>query len=324
MTVYNTAYNTTACNNFRMEKAVSAVQEAQIRDYMSDRDGVMYVDSNHGAQGVVPAFKHALYVSKHASSDIRHAPDARNAAFLAMDVRAAGRYDVEKGRFKVTNGTMYKNLVYRAALTSLWLTNGPNVFRNVTPTALSIFAAWVSEAVGFRYNLDPKARIDVMVIAGIFYQSNHVEGIEFDNANENRYIALIGNALKVNVTEVMKIYNITKAISSIEDFCNKVKLYLNNVRLENLNAGMLVAMMGSTWAGDNAPELVAVALEHPPTWLSLLYEAHTNMALKKVGLSKICERRQYQDGLPKIELILKTSMPETVAMLQDRQSNALG
>lgn len=315
MTVYNTAYDTTACNNYRMAKVVDAVQEAQVRDWLTKADGVLYVENNNGAQGAVGAFKHPLYVAKEHATEIQHSNEARLNPMLAMDVRAAGRMDAITGFYKVKNSTMYKGLCYRAALTSLWLTNGPGAFRSISPMAMSVFASWIAETVGFRYNLDPKAKIELMIIAGIFYQSNHFEGIAFDKNNEARYLSGIANALKQNVNDVARIYDQTQAIGSIEEFCTKARLALDNVRLENLNKGVLVQLMGSTWAGDGATELCGIALEHPPTWISLLYEAHTNQALKKVGLSRICERRMYQEGLQQLATSLKVMAPETTEMI---------
>lgn len=320
MTVYNTAYDTTACKNYRMAKVVDAVQEAQLREYLPAADGVAFVESSSGALGAVPAFKHALYISDHHATEIQHSNEMKFKPFLAMDLRAAGRMDPASGQFKVKAGTMYKNLVIRAALSSLWLTSGSGAFRSFSPMAMGVFASWIAETVGFRYHLDPKARADLMVTAAIFYQSNHIEGIAFDKNNEARYLTGIATALtafKVNVTEVARIYDQTQAIGSVEDFCTKVKAVLGDVRLENLNAGVLISLMGATWGGDNAPELCAVALEHPPTWLSLLYEAHTNQALRKVGLSKICERRQYQDGLQKLASSLKLMVPESMTKIEN-------
>jgi hypothetical protein len=318
MTVYNTAYDTTACNNYQMGKVIDAIQEARLRDWLPQADSVLYVESSTGACSAVTAFKHPLYISKIHSTDIRHSNENRVQPFLAMDVRASGRMDAISGQFKITNSSMYKNMLYRSALTSLWLTNGPNAFRSITPVAMAVFSSWVAETIGFRYNLDPKARIETMIIAAIFYTSNHVEGVEFDKANEARYLSAIANALKANVADVARIYDVTKAIGSIEEFCAKVKVFLNNVRLDNLNHGVLVSLMGATWGGDNHVELCAVALEHPPTWISLLLEAHTNMAMKKVGLSKIAERRQYQDGLGKLAQVIKSMAPDTAGKLVEK------
>jgi hypothetical protein len=317
MTICHTAYNTTACAGHRMAPIVDAIQEAQVREFLSHADGVTYVDTSTGASGQIKAFKHALYIHKTNVQDQRGSNISAEEPILAMDVRACGRFDTTTGRFKVTNSTMYKNLIYRAALSSVWLTNGAAAFRNITPTATGIFASWLAEAISFKYALDPKAKIDLMIVAGLFYQSNHIDGVEFDKGNEARYLSAVSNALKVNVTEVNRIYQQTQAIVSIEDFCSKAKQVLGNVRLENLNHGVLIAMMSSTWSGDNAPELVAVAMEHPPTWISLVYEAATNMALRKVGLSRIVERRQYLDGLERLTQMLRTLAPESTAKIEN-------
>lgn len=316
MTVFNTAYDTTACNNYRMAKVVDAVQEAQVRDYMTRADGVLYVEHNQGAQGAVPAFKHPLYISKEHVTEIQHSNEMKLNPMLAMDVRAAGRFDVSTGTFRVKNSTMYKAQCYRAALTSLWLSNGPNAFRSVAPTALAIYATWVAEAVGFRYQLDPKAKLELQIIAAIFYQSNHVEGLAFDKNLEARMLSGIATALRQNVTDVARIYDQTQAIGSIEEFCTKSRIVLDNVRLEALNKGVLVQLMGSTWGGDGATELCAVALEHPPTWIALLYEAFTNQILRKVGLAQICLRKSYKEGLENLVTGLKFMAPETTDMIQ--------
>ena len=318
MTVFNTAYDTTACNMFPMRGVVDAIQEAQLRDYLPTADSVLYVESSQGASGQVKAFKHALYINKHHAEEIKHSNEIRNEPLLAIDVRNSGRFDVKEGQFKITNSTLFKNIVCRAALTSLWLTNGAGAFRNVTPMAMAVFASWISETVAFRYSLDPKAKIDLMIVAALFYQSNQVDGTEFDKANEGRFLSGVAGAMKVNITEVNRIYEQTHCITSLEDFCTKAKTVLNNVRLENLNAGLMVALMGGTWGGDNAVELTAVSLEHPPTWLSLLFEAHTNQAMRKVGLSKIVERRQFQEQLDKLTMLIKVSAPDSAMLLKNQ------
>jgi hypothetical protein len=322
MTIHHTAYDTTACAGFRMAPIVDAILEAQLRDHLDRADGVAYVDASNGASGQIKAFKHAVYIHKSTNpQDHRGARTHYDEAILAMDLRACGRFDAQLGRFKVTNSTMYKNLVYRGGLSSVWLTSGANAFRAITPTATAIFASWLSEAIGFKYQLDPKSKIELMILAGLFYQSNHVEGIEFDKGNEDRYLSAVANALKVSVTDVKRIYTQSQVIVSIEDFCTKAKTVLGNVRLENLNHGVLVTLMGGTWAGDNAIELCAVAMEHPPTWISLIYEAYTNLALKKVGLSRIVERPRFADGMERLVQTLRSILPESTAKVDSEATS---
>jgi hypothetical protein len=40
---------------------------------------------------------------------------------------------------------------------------------------------------------------------------------------------------------------------------------------------------------------VAVSLEHPPTWLSLIWEGFNNRGMRISGLSQILERSTYRN-----------------------------
>lgn len=314
MTIHKTAYSTTICDGFRMERTLDAIREANIREYMQPFDSCIALRTTRGAIGAVPAFNHPIYLGE----GQRHTIDNHNGPLLAVDLRPACRTDRRAGQimssseeFSVINTTLYKARLYRGALNSVWIQQGPAALRSITPMAMSVFASWVSETLGRRYGLDPRTQYDLMILAAIFYSSNHVDGLEFDKMVENRQLAAISTSLKVSVEDVIKAYDTTKLILSTEDFCNKVKNYLNNIRLEELNTAILVQLMAGTWYGDNAPENAAVALEHPPTWLALLLEAYTNTAMKRSNIARICERRQYHEGLEQLVRAVKALAPDT-------------
>jgi hypothetical protein len=320
MTIFHTAYDTTICSGTQssVERIKNAIAEARIRDYLPSADDVVQVYSTRGAQAAIPAFNHPLYIL---NKDVSHGDGGANNAMLAVDLRPAVKADDGKssagldvsgsGEYRVTNATVYRARLYRAALNAVWLKEGPGSVRSLTPMAMSVFASWISETLSRRYALDPKTQYNLMILAGIFYSSNHFEGLEYEHTQENRVLAGIATALRVELPDVLTAYDNVKLILSIEDFCKKAKDYLNNVRLEELNAGILVALMKGTWAGDNAAENVAVALEHPPTWLAILLEAYTNRMIKFTTIAKICERRHFKDGLEMLVRAVKALAPET-------------
>lgn len=309
MTVYNTAYDTTVCKNFRMQKTMDAIKEARLRDWLPATDGVLRVESTTGASAVIPQFNHPLYIGKHSPDVLKTSPDEQLDVYLAVDVRPSGRYDPVNNKFKVTNSTVYNSRIVRAALNAVWLAQGPKATKQLAPTALGVFANWISETIGHRFGLDPKSVYTLTILAGIFYASNHHEGLEFNKADENRSLAGIANALRYNIADVIDVYEQTKLIVSTEDFCKKAVQVLNNVRMSDFNDGVLVALMGSTWFGDNAKENIGVALEHPPTWLAIIYEAYTNTMMKKTAIARICERRSYKDGLDLLVRSMRTFAP---------------
>lgn len=327
MTIYKTAYDTTPCSGFQMKKTVDAIKEAMIREYAGANNGVVLIHESTGAFSQVQGFLHALYigdadvVSKR--QDLAHAPST---PWLAMDMRTTGRVVTPNNSsnepvglydsFKITNSTAYRMQAYRAALTSAWLENGPNAFRPSMPTLIAVFASWLADTIGFRYSLDFKVKTDLKIIAAIFYVSNHLEGVDF-GTDENRYLSMITNALKIPANEVIAVYDGVKAIGSMEEFCTKAREYTQSVRLEGLNAGTLVALMGGTWVSSQI-ELTAVALEHPPTFIGLLIEATTNTVVRKVGLARICDNRLYKEGLEKLPFIIRNFAPDLYRFVEDR------
>lgn len=311
MTIHRTAYDTTACSGHQINRIKDAIAEARVRDYLPIKDDTAQVFSTRGAQAPIPAFNHPLLIAKENGE--------AGEALLAVDIRPAVKEDQNvtnsdicgSGMYRVTNGTVYRSRLYRAALNAVWLKEGPGALRSITPMAMSVFASWISETIARRYALDPKTQYNLMILAGIFYSSNHFEGLEYDKAQENRHLSGIANALRVELPDVLTAYDSVKLILSMEDFCNKAKSYLNNVRLEELNSGVLIALMKGTWVGDNAAENVAVALEHPPTWLAILLEGYTNKTIKFTTIAKICERRHYHDGLEMLVRAVKALAPQT-------------
>lgn len=328
MTVYNTAYQTTACAKYLTGKVVDGIEEARRRDYISNVDGLLLVASTKGAQGFIPQFTQPMYIGEHGVEHLRTHAEEQLSAFLAVDVRTAGRFEsppgeagiVGSGSFKVTNESLYKSIVYRGGLTALWLTQGTNLFRAMAPVALPIYATWLAEMITQRFLLDPKARYDLVILSALFYMSNHVDELELGKENESRMLSWVAKSLKFDMSDVTKIYDQTKIITSVEDFCNKVILVLNNVKIspDKFNKGLLVALASGTWfAGPNPGEDVAVALEHPPTWISIVLEAYTNKSVRKSIISQICERSTHKDGLEAMLRNVKNEMKNTFSLLND-------
>lgn len=319
MTVYNTAYDTTACSvyNSAIKKIADAIAEARLRDWVPASDGLLLIQSSKGAQGQVPAFNHPIYIGKHGAEHLRTHAEEQLDAFIAVDVRPAGRMEIEPGnggvlgagKYKVVNDTIYKSRMYRGGLTKLWITQGTRMFRNMAPVALPIYATWLTEAISFRYQLDPQTKYQLLILAGLFYMSNHIDGLEFENGDaERRMLSWVANGLKLHLGDVNDMYKKSGIITSIADFCAKAISITENIRLKELNAGVLTSIVGSTWMGDNRVENLAVALEHPPTWIGIVLEAYTNKMLRKATISTICERTQYRDGLEQLLRSAKNEM----------------
>lgn len=324
MTIYNTAYDTTVCHMFKLDKIVDAIKVAQIREYPTHRDGVVMIEATDNTYSAIPEFKHPVYIGKADINNMagRVHTDWSADPVLALNLRNACRKDPNSPYgYKVVNSTLYRTLAYRAALNMMWLENGGNAFRAIYPVTLALFAQWVANSITFRWGIDYATKVKIIALAGLWYASNHNSGIEFERNDEDRQLAAISNALKssgVKPADVFAAYDSVKLIGSMEEFCSKAKVFTGDVRLEDLNAGTLITLMGGTWPVDNGPELVGVALEHPPTFLAMLYECTVNLAIRKSGLARLAEDKRWEEGIGKIRNVVAAHAPGIVDLVESR------
>jgi hypothetical protein len=75
--------------------------------------------------------------------------------------------------------------------------------------------------------------------------------------------------------------------------------------LNNLNTATLYPIMAGTWYGANSAEMVAVALEHPPTWVTMVYQATTARSYYHSALAKMLEQNQYKNEVRQFVISLR-------------------
>jgi hypothetical protein len=292
MAVHKTAYDTKACVGFQMTKTVEAVKRARADGQLEWLKGtdVAMVQGGASVVDAIPAFAHPmLFVDGEYSC-------------IVVDVRSFGRWDQHQHSFKVTNPIEYQLAVHRAHLNQVWIKQSPSIMRDISALPLSIFASWISENMTKRYGLDPGEQYKVAIYAAVFYLSQFVQGMQYTFTEQERIrmSMAISKALHVSSKDVLDVLDADNDISvmngegcpvieTVYSFCNVVSGL--SVRLKDFNPGVLYAILGNTWFGYNAKEMVAVALEHPPTWMAILLAALSERTYKNSGITKLLERR---------------------------------
>lgn len=297
MSVKKTAYDTTACQGFVMTKTVHALQEGAIHGWLSPVPGsrVLAVMGVGVSDAAIPAFAHpALF------DDVNKQPQ------IAVDVRPYGRY--HDGEFRVRNTTEYALCTARGRLNWIWVNEAPTLLRDISPMPLQVFATWIAEQVTRRFALDPAEQMKVSIYAGIWYLSNFLQdhGYSFGEEERQRMAMTLSRALRIKIEDILRVFREDNdgatvmpgegcpVIANTVHFCNLVSSI--SVRLQGLNAGVLYAILGATWYGTNSKEMVAVACEHPPTWIAILLAAVQERTFKNSGITKITERSGIRDS----------------------------
>jgi len=282
MSVFTSAYETTACTGFVIGKITHALEEAMVRGGLRPDDrfaNVLWVvnDNNN-----VPAFLHP----------ISFVVDGNLKVFV--DMRPFTRLN-QNNEIIVSNMIEGDMLRMRAALEYIWRTERVEYLRDVSPLAVATFASWISENVRTRYALNPGEQQNLSILAGIFYYTLFDADNKFGPQERDKIAATVAKATRSSVEDVYAVVDQLEApLTTLADFCAAATIVVGTVRLENFNQGVLFSILKNTWYGYNAQEILAVGIEHPPTWLAVIFTAINERTYKNSGVSRILERSQDQ------------------------------
>lgn len=288
MTVYRTAYNTTALDGYVLGKTEDAIRAAHgYGNFETLAPGLFTIEKSDSATDAIPAFGHPLLVSF-----------GKEQTDLFLDMRPYGKWDPHNQRFNIRNEVEYNLQALRGRLNLIWMQESPTLLRDVSQIATDVFASWVSENVVRRFAMDPQEQKTLAVYAAFFYQCLFVDSTEeLTDPVRHRMAATIARATRIQAQEVLEVIDrFQTPLKGLGEFCQWMKDVTKSVRLTEMNPALLIQILGGTWFGSNARELVAVALEHPPTWIAILYSAYNERTYKHSGIATIAGRGDSKAG----------------------------
>lgn len=288
--IFNTAYDTTMGSFMDLKVITKSIREAIIRDAIYNQqldvkgmDGLvpMFIMGKTSSEATIPFFTHPLLIA--ADKDIR---------YLVSDIRPFVRNDQSSGdsnKPAIKNMTEFNIAKSRLILNMAWLNSMMQGIRNELSFAGTVFASWLSEVIGKKYALDPKDQL-VLNIMCHYYYLTLFSNEPMDDVMIHKFSVHTIKATRAPVDLVIDTFGRIGDIKNINDFCSKVPEILENIRLNDFNLGMLLTIIANSWFGLNSREILAVALEHPPTWCSLVYGSLTERTFKNSMIARVSER----------------------------------
>ena len=321
MTIFRTAYDTSACEGYVLDKTVAAVEKAVTLGWFSAINAVrsqslhpaveefIYLIQND--QGQIPSFAHPLLFKANSIAATNNEVDNKN---LAVDIRGFGRWDDLNRTYVVRNQIEYQIALHRASLNGHWLRESPTILRDISKLPLTVYVSWLSEAVARRYALEPDQQMKLAIITGIFYLSLFTERDPSEKMEEReklRVTNVLSQALRIKAKDVIAILDEVDVIPNVKAYVNTAQALVGSVRLNDFSVGTLYALIGSSWY-TNTKEIITVAIEHPPTWISLLIAATTERIFKNSVIARLIERQGKDAGrdflMPVLNLIKVKSL----------------
>lgn len=275
--MFKSPYDTTACRQYadKESKVSSAIRQASVIHEVTRNVGknlqIILPDET-----TIPSFGHPVRV------------DYNDRTVFVGDTRPSTRYD-RASNFSISSPGDYQIWLHRLALQYPWEMISPTTIYNLGQFQTMIYSRWIGDNITRRFGLDVDAQLRVHAIAAyFFYTSNDITDDEFYNETDIKNIAsMMSRYTLPKVDTLIEIMSEIPIMNSVNDLVRAISEHSGSVRLGSFNVATLYQIIGGSWFGSNAREIVAVAIEHPPTFAVLLYNALTNRTYKAAGLSQI-------------------------------------
>lgn len=307
MTIYNTAYETTTGAGFKTnyDQVVKQLQMTIIKVNFADNNrkiknedfggclnpAATVLTSTTPEEVSIPTFPFPILVNSPTK-------DKLSESYVVFDGRpfTSGTQLDAAGQLPVRLTTEYGLNKAMTILTAYWCAGNYNDFKFLSRTPMAAYGSLIAESIARRFGLDPKDQLIISIVASAFYANLFNEQTTL---TENQKIATVPNIAAATFAKSEMIFSVLDRITNLadlNDLIEAIKSTTENPRLNELNVGVLIGIISGTWFGTNGKAIVSVALEHPPTWVTILYSSFTERSYKNSGLSKVVDKYRSNKG----------------------------
>lgn len=228
---------------------------------------------------------------------IKHPADYTKRVLVVGDGRPFMKPDHKNGMgSKVVNTMEMMLLGTMMKLTGRWVAGEKSRLLDLGFVQQQVFSRWVSDGVSNWFELDLDQRQKLKILAAFYYQCLFHDAENFGEIARNLMVQTAFKAAGVNNFDHRIHFEDIEHIPTFEAFIAEAKRILDTPRVDALNIGVWTKIIGGTWFGFNGREIANAALEHPPTFLAMLYVSFAQNGYRKAGLSRISENYKGPKG----------------------------
>lgn len=283
MTIYVDPYHTTAGVIIDTSRVVTPLKESTIRDSLTGTNlGVrasndivpVFITGCRDSEKVVPPFAHSIFIKNFNKKSYLFTD-------MTLFVRSGGSLeDISK---HIRRQEEFEFTKARAIASLAWCAGEYERFQGSMAFAGEVFAAWMGQTLSRSFALDFMATHKVQMIALAYWDSLFKDGPVIMADDEDACMVASQKAMRawrIPVPQAMSFYrSIDLPMASIADFCAVVVKMLDNVNLNpvpgqdgsGFNTRVLLNLIADAWYSTNSKQILATALEHPPTMCAIIY-----------------------------------------------------
>lgn len=298
--MYKSPYDTTVCQAHSLSQIKQAVLQAKsagdlpwtgdVIENLSAWQIRALVGGDPATTGI-PPFAHPLTVS-----DPLYKED-----FLVIDLRPFVKVKPGEGIVKskiqstdipgyVAGSSDATLLVRRALLQLVWMKDDPHDLFTISSVPMTVFCSWVGETLTQKLGLDPKTQMQITGIIGFYFISLFEPETKWNDNDRLRVAKQVSNATRISVNDLLAVNGEVPYMGTLAALVDYIKECKISTRLDELSVPFMLALFTGSWYGFQAKEVVAIALEHPPTFYALVIAAITDRTYRNSILFRYVDR----------------------------------
>lgn len=216
--------------------------------------------------------------------------DRHDGQLVVIDSRAYARSRAGEPLVPA-NFAEYNFNAVRAALTSYALKHGVADMAGLGDLPMTVFARFLAEKITRQLLFSPQEQMLITMVSAVFYschfrEADPKENGPFDERELQRLSLKVARATRIPAEVIFEHAGALRHMETIDDYVEVLREVLNNKRAEGLNVRLIYALVGGGWYGLNAKETTAVALEHLPTFLAMIYMSLLDRSYRNSGIGK--------------------------------------
>lgn len=256
----------------------------------------VFITGKYDGEAAIPLFDHPMII------------EYKGDEYLCTDLRLCLRKqasDDEPVEQRIRVRADYNLAKSRAALNLAWLNEDRDTLKTSMNFSTRVFGAWIADIVAKVHSLDFGDQTRMAVLATLYYQSLFSQGQAGDQFSEDSIRRMTVHSIGATGApskEVFAIADTIKEFGGLNGFCAAVRGFepdgktplanpiFDNIRLKSFSATDLYNVLATSWYGTKAKEIISVSLEHPPSWMALIYTAMSEKSFSKSTVSQLVER----------------------------------
>lgn len=216
---------------------------------------------------------------------------------LVYDIRPFTRLD-NLGQVIVNNPIEYKFHTTVALLTRLWVDDEfHTVANNVQEYLIKAYTRWIGVAINQKLLINETTQPNVLIITAYYvYCQLHPKDSNIDSSKFSRVAAIIARAAMTNVTTTEEILEQLPRLETIDDYIKALQDHAGTDRFAKLTPGFIFTLVQFAWYGSSVAVICSVAIEYPPVFVAMVYNALNNGGYQKTPVGRILREMNLQDG----------------------------